>query len=507
MLICDPVGVTRSEPMEGIMRSRVVAALLALFLVGTTSELYAADKLDELERALDAQKRTIELLQQEINTLKQERSRQQALEQEVEGLKRANQESQELKREVEQLKVTAKPKFEAGFDKWQPYIGSTDGNFRLSPVGRIQLDFRAYEPGGRNLPAAGSAIGTDETNKFLVRRGRIGLAGTFYKYFDFFVEADFGQGAAGGDISTSLTDAYLDIHYWPELRLRAGQFKVPFSYEELFSDNNIDFIERSVADNLVPSRDVGAMLYGSLFGGVVSYSTGIFNGAGQSKGETNDSKDLAGRLVLAPFKQSDNTWLKNLQIAGDVAWGDEDSGQSLQGKTDGQFVFFNRVTTRGDRLRYSGEAAYYYGPFALYGEYIQTEEERKGLGAKGTDLPDLNGRGWYVTATYLLTGETKVPGQPVVPTKWASPVGPERGWGAWELAARFAKLDFRAADIAGNRVNALTMGVNWYLTPNVKWLFNFVQNWFSDERRTPFSWETPRGTEAWELLTRLQLWF
>ena len=81
-------------------------------------------------------------------------------------------------------------------------------------------------------------------------------------------------------------------------------------------------------------------------------------------------------------------------------------------------------------------------------------------------------------------------------------MGPERGWGAWELAARFAQLDFRARDITGNRVNALTLGVNWYLTPNVKWLVNFVQNWFSNERPTLLA-----RTPDWEFLTRLQLWF
>ncbi len=492
------------------MRKDLVIAGLVIILVSDASLVSAADKLEELERALDAQKKTIDLLQQEFNALKQQRTRQQQLEQEVEGLKQAQEENRQLKRDVEQLKVTEKPKFEAGFEKWQPYIRSTDGNFTLSPVGRIQVDFRAYEQGARNLPAAGQTVGTDLTNKFLVRRGRVGLSGTFYKYFDFFVEADFGQGATGADINVLLTDGYLDIHYWPELRLRAGQFKVPFSYEELFSDNNIDFVERSVADNLVPSRDVGAMLHGSLFGGVVSYAGGIFNGAGQSKGETNDSKDFAARLVVAPFKQTDVAWLKNFQVGGDVTIGDEDSGQSLQGKTDGQFVFFNRINTRGDRLRYSGEAAYYVGPFTLYGEYIQTEEERKGLGTAGRDLPDLVGRGWYVTTTYVLTGETKVPGQTVIPNRWASPVGPERGWGAWEVAARFAQLDFRAQDNpnnSNNQVSALTLGVNWYLTPNVKWLFNFAQNWFSNDRRTPFSGETPRGTEAWEFLTRLQLWF
>jgi len=471
--------------MEETMRNAVIPLSLMILLMGIPSKLPAADRLDDLERALEAQKKTIELLQQEINTLKQERARQQALEQEVEGIKRAQRESQQLSREVEQLKATAKPKFEAGFEKWQPYIRSTDGNFRLSPVGRIQVDFRAYEEG--------SAL----TNSFLVRRGRIGLSGTFYKYFDLFVEADFGQGAA------VLTDGYLDIHYWPELRLRAGQFKVPFSYEELFSDNNLDFVERSVADNLTPSRDLGAMLHGSLFGGVVNYAGGIFNGTGQNTADTNNSKDVAGRLVVYPFKQTDIVLLKNLHLGADVAWGEQDSGQSLRGRTDGTFVYFNRINTRGDRLRYSGEVAYYTGPFTIYGEYIQSEEERKGLGAGGRDLPDLFGRGWYVTTTYMLTGETKVPGQAVVPNRWATPVGREPGWGAWELAARFAQLDFRARDITGNRVNALTLGVNWYLTPNVKWLANFVQNWVSDESRSPIS-----GQEAsWEFLTRLQLWF
>jgi len=473
------------------MRNAVLTLGLAILLIGIPSKLPAADRLDDLQRALEAQKKTIELLQQEINVLKQERARQQALEQEVEGLKRAQRESQQLSREVEQLKVIAKPTFEAGFEKWQPYIRSTDGNFKLSPVGRLHVDFRAYEGGARNLD------GSDLKNTFLVRRGRIGLSGTFYKYFDFFVEADFGQGGA------VLTDTYLDIHYWPELRLRAGQFKVPFSYEELFSDNNLDFVERSVADNLTPSRDLGAMLHGSLFGGVVNYAGGIFNGTGQNTADTNNSKDVAGRLVVYPFKQTDVALLRNLHLGADVAWGEQDSGQSLRGRTDGTFVFFNRINTRGDRLRYSGEVAYYTGPFTIYGEYIQSEEERKGLGTGGRDLPDLFGRGWYVTTTYMLTGETKVPGQTVVPNRWATPVGPERGWGAWELAARFAQLDFRARDITGNRVDALTLGVNWYLTPNVKWLTNFVQNWFSDEKRSPIS-----GQDAsWEFLTRLQLWF
>jgi phosphate-selective porin OprO/OprP len=103
----------------------------------------------------------------------------------------------------------------------------------------------------------------------------------------------------------------------------------------------------------------------------------------------------------------------------------------------------------------------------------------------------------------MLTGESKVPGQVVTPRRLATPVGPSPEWGAWELAARFAQLDFRAKDIVGNRVDAVTLGVNWYLAPNVKWYVNFVQNWFSDVNRGEI-----RGEDAtWEFLTRRQLWF
>ncbi len=42
--------------------------------------------------------------------------------------------------------------------------------------------------------------------------------------------------------SPSLTDGYIDLRFAPEIALRAGQFKQPFSLEELASDNLIDFV-------------------------------------------------------------------------------------------------------------------------------------------------------------------------------------------------------------------------------------------------------------------------
>ena len=112
----------------------------------------------------------------------------------------------------------------------------------------------------------------------------------------------------------------------PELRLRAGQFHVPFSLEEYgTSDNFIDFIERSMVNELTPTRDRGVKIYGDLglMDGIINYNLGGFNGTGEDTSDNNGDKDLAFRLEYSPFRTSKSFWLKGLQFAGNVTWGNE----------------------------------------------------------------------------------------------------------------------------------------------------------------------------------------
>ncbi len=420
----------------------------------------------------------------------------------------------------QELKARAKKegagKILAGFEGWTPYIKSADGQHKIEFHGRVHFDMRAYEEDARNLDSNrsnDSANRSDLVTNFRVRRARLGIDATFFKYLAFKVEGDFGETGT----PFVLTDGYVDLKYFPEASLRGGQFKVPFSFEELTSSRFIDFVERSVVNNLVPARDVGAMLHGSLFGGMLEYGAGIFNGGGQNTAETNDSKDYAGRLLVRPFRLMSIPALEKFHVAGHITHGDQDSGQSLRGRTDARFEFFPRVATRGDRLRYGFEAVYAYGPFGLYGEYVNTEQERKACSTQnatgtactgGTDLADVDAWGWYVAGTWLVTGEEKVHGK----APKVKPMNPRTGdFGALELVARYAQLDFDAnplpqANFAGtetNRVDALTVGFNWYLSPNVRLMFNWVQNWFDNDRMTPIQGEDT----SWEILTRLALWF
>jgi phosphate-selective porin OprO/OprP len=413
----------------------------------------------------------------------------------------------------------------AGIDKLKPFLASPDGDFRVELGGRVQLDYDAVDDDARAL------TGSELADRFLVRRARLDLSGRAFRWIDFKVEADFTEGV-------SLKDAYLDFRFLPELRLRGGQFKVPFSREELTSSRFIDFVERSVINELAPAYDAGVMLHGELFGGVLGYNLGAFNGTGEDTADNNDGKDVAGRLVLAPFAGSDNMWLKGLYLAGNATWGDQDSINSAQGRTSARtgtrFTYFAAHPTRGERTRFGGDFVWLVGPASLKFEYAEQRNERIGIGPGGVDLDDIVARGWYASATWIVTGEDKPLNGPVEPRRPFSPLAGKVGPGAWELAFRYAKLDFSSDDpldffdgdiangitgggrTAENGVEALTAGVNWYLNSRVRAMVNWTRYWYDNRLGTPTSCGVTacgagslrRGDDSSnEVLLRLQIWF
>ena len=172
------------------------------------------------------------------------------------------------------------------------------GDFRLQLRGYAQLD-------GRFFSGDEGALAVDT---FTLRRVRPIVAGSLGRYFDFSLMPDFGGGV------TVLQDAYLDFKPSPKLKFRFGKYKSPVGLERLQSATAIHFVERAFPTALVPNRDVGVMVFGDLAGGVVSYAGAIVDGApdgGSVDGDTNDGKDLAGRLFLSPFKRGSSP-LKDL---------------------------------------------------------------------------------------------------------------------------------------------------------------------------------------------------
>ncbi len=106
---------------------------------------------------------------------------------------------------------------------------------------------------------------------------------------------------------TALLDAQVDIRFFPYMNLEFGQYKIPFSLENLTSSSSLDFINRSLAvENLCPGRDMGSSgrdIGISVYGQVAKfkYTLGFFNGSGINRLDNNEHKDLSGRVVYLPF--------------------------------------------------------------------------------------------------------------------------------------------------------------------------------------------------------------
>src|SRR5947209_12524491 len=211
-------------------------------------------------------------------------------------------------------KASEKPTMLAGWDNDHAFLRSADGNFVTRLTGFSHFDYRGY------------ASGNHPPNTFLVRRARIALEGKLERYFEFKVEGDFADTS-----STLLRDFYLNIHRMDEAQFRFGQFKEPFSQEELRADPYQDFVERSLVNNLAPSRSPGLMVWGQINQGVFEYQVGTFNGKGLLALNNNNTPESVARLRFAPWKNHGGFWNKGFAFGGAYAQGRTLGGTSVRG--------------------------------------------------------------------------------------------------------------------------------------------------------------------------------
>ena len=363
----------------------------------------------------------------------------------------------------------------AGWTGSHPYIRSRDGNFEMEFGGRLQMDFRAYT--GTTTPPS----------SFFIRRARLEAGGQLFKHYEYKVQADFADTG-----STLLRDGYINVNYNKGAQFQFGQFKAPFSQEELQSSKYIDFVERSSVNNLAPGRTPGLMLHGELLDGAIEYYAGAFNGRRELAANTSSTPEGYVRLRFTP--------LRGFSFGGAFADGRHRADNSFLGCTASRSItFFSATPVNGEIVRANGEFWWKFRNFSLRGEYDQTHQSREGLGPGGSNLPGVIGKGLVVQTTYLLTGEEKGEGG-VSPKK--NFLDGKGGHGAWELAFRYENLQIDDSARA-NRAEAFTFGVNWWLTKFVRYQSNIVLERLKDPLRTP----TPGDQDHLGYLSRIQVIF
>jgi len=150
--------------------------------------------------------------------------------------------------------------------------------------------------------------GRETKNEFDVRRASAQLTWRPEKWMKAVVQIDVAEAFELG--SSILTDAFVHVAPIPELQIRIGQFKKPFSASILQSPAKLRIIERGpgveyvAKDLLFGDRDLGLQLSGLLVKSIrLEYQIGVFNGNGPNIAEQGNSKDVVARIQLRPLKQ------------------------------------------------------------------------------------------------------------------------------------------------------------------------------------------------------------
>ncbi|WNG33569.1 porin [Archangium violaceum] len=160
-----------------------------------------------------------------------------------------------------------------------------------------------------------------KNNGFGIRRARLVISADVHEHVSIYLQPDFASVIGDQHHVAIMRDWYADIFFdaKKEFRLRLGQSKVPFGFENLQSSQNRVALDRNDAINsaLKDERDLGAFFYwapaeirqrfqelansklkGSGDYGVVGL--GVYNGQTANRPERNDNLHVVGRVTW-PF--------------------------------------------------------------------------------------------------------------------------------------------------------------------------------------------------------------
>lgn len=269
--------------------------------------------------------------------------------------------------------------------------------------------------------------------------------------------------------------------------IQVGQFKQPNSLEELSSTKNNDFISKSLVTNTfgVARRLGAAYRYADNNWGVTaSYFTRELT---EHPAPTPHGPGYGVRFNYAPINSKGNI------LHFGLSYVDYDTFQDtvrLRARPDadlaGQRIVDTGNLTNSDRQKTTGfEGMWVTGPFKLQGEYMQTTVERYNNG-NPRQSKDFDGTSWYVSGVWNITGETWGY-KDGVPT---TPLPDEPGRGMWQVGVRYDTIDLNDGTaipgatptsssvidgVLGGEMDTWTVGVNWYLRSNLKFMLNYVK--------------------------------
>lgn len=236
-------------------------------------------------------------------------------------------------------------------------------------------------------------------DKFSLRLVRLSLDGKVAKQFYFKIQTQL-NGAPGSTSGPRIVDAFLEWQKYDFARIKVGQFKRAFTFENPIAPIEQGFIGYSTPisklagfedrnnEHSSNGRDVGIQLQGDFlknsFGrNLLHYQIAVYNGQGTNTTDVDNKKDIIGGLWVMP--------IKGLRL-GTFGWSGSYSRKDATTKS----------ITSLDRNRYAFSGEYIKDDWTFRSEYIHSEGKAfKEESESNTSINEALGDqadGWYMSA-------------------------------------------------------------------------------------------------------------
>jgi phosphate-selective porin OprO/OprP len=485
-----------------------VASVLTNLIAGAAFAQSAAPTPNAQIQAIQSQ---IDALQNQLQQLKGQ------LDQTNQQLKTSQEQTRRAQESAQKAQADAKKVADSDpivtFPNNRPTIGNKNASLAIGT--QVQFDMGGYfqDSNSDDISPAGARELNTGSN---LRRARLFVVG---KYYDWTVNVtpDFGGSPDG---SVSLYEANINYSFKP-VTATIGFFKPWYSLQDSMSSNDFLFMERpsivEIARN-VAAGDARASI-GAKANGDQWFASGYLTGGNWGdQGVTllNDEQlGVVGRIAGRPLYGAD--WNLHLGFSGSYMFQPPQSNIDQPGDGVHNIQLRDRPELRIDMNRlidtgtidtdtadtWGFEVGGNWRNFLLQGEYIRIDVDRRGGDS------DVHFQGGYVEGSWVITGEQRkysassaafarpVPAHPF------DPINGERGWGAWELAARYSVTDLDDADINGGNQKVYGVALSWY--PNALLRFILQGDYVDVDRENDAGSEI--GQKFWDVALRSQIAF
>lgn len=371
-----------------------------------------------------------------------------------------------------------KAKFKDGL-----YFETPDKKFTMKIGGRIHLD-TVFTDAGTPPQGPAPGIGDDFDSATYFRRCRLYVSGDLGEHVDYKIQVDLAD-----PTDPQFRDAYITLKklkdcigcWMPDVR--AGHQYDPMGLETTSSSNHNAFIERSLTTNLHPERQIGFNFLDSFWKDRATAQLGVFstdhpdddeNGFGLwDEDDTDGGYAVTGRFTVIPWAEDTCRFL-HVGAAASLREPNQYQYRARPGLGRGPRMIDTGVINDPDDsiFVWNAELALVYNSFWMAGEYTSVSANDI---AKG----DATFSAWYVQAGWFLTGESKA--YDFKKGVWGN-TKPCCNFldneccckGAFELVARYDTMDLNDGLFTNGEMTNVTVGLNWYLTPWTRVMFNYV---------------------------------